>query len=150
MAGLFFAYSVSVVLTLDTLSASSYTRVMQSINEEILNPLFGVSFGGAIIVPTVGAFLVFIEGLWTALFGQLFLAGTVIYLVGTAGVTLLVSVPMNNTIAGWSIESPPTGWEEVRARWKRWNHVRTVAAFISFVLYVVATLSLSASFVEPF
>lgn len=53
MAGLFFAFSVSVVLALDTLPASVYTRVMRSINDAILNAVFGVVFVGAVVVPTV-------------------------------------------------------------------------------------------------
>lgn len=150
MAGLFFAYSVSVVLTLDTLAASTYTRVMQSINEEILNPVFGVVFGGSIVVPVVGALLVLVDGYWTGLSSQLFLAGALVYLIGTAGVTVVVSVPMNDYIETWSIETPPDDWKDVRARWALWNHVRTGAAVVSFVVYAVVTLMLGASFVELF
>lgn len=142
MAGFFFAYSVSVVLMLDTLSPSTYTRVMQSINEKIMNPTFGFVFGGAAIVPIVGAVLVIIDGLWMSLSGQLFLAGVIIYLVGTAGVTVLVSVPLNDDIETWPIESPPDDWEVVRARWSLWNHIRTGGAIVSFGLYVAATLAL--------
>jgi uncharacterized membrane protein len=145
MAGLFFAYSVSVVLTLETLSASTYTRVMQSINEEILKAVFGVAFGGAVVVPAIGAVLVIAGGHWATVSGQLFLAGALIYLVGTFGVTARVHIPMNDYIATWSAESPPDDWEAVRARWIRWNHVRTAAAVVSFALYVGSTLLLDAS-----
>lgn len=145
MTGLFFAYSVSVVLALDTLPGSAYVRVIQSINEKILNVVFGMVFGGAIFVPIVGAAIVIVRGYWTTFAGQSYLAGVIIYLVGTAWVTIRIHIPMNEYIATWSIESPPDDWSVIRSRWGRWNHVRTIAAFVSFVLYITAVLSFSAS-----
>lgn len=142
MAGLFFAYSVSVVLALETLSASTYTRVMQSINEKILNAVFGIAFGGAIVVPVVGTLVVFAGGHWTTTYGQSFLVASLVYLVGTAGVTMRVHIPMNDSIETWSVESPPDDWRTVRSRWAQWNHARTAAAVVSFVLSLVATVSL--------
>lgn len=116
MAGLFFAYSVSVVLALDTLSASVYTRIMQSVNDSILNPVFGVAFVGAVVVPVVSMAICIVRGGWTVQYGQLFLAGTGIYLVGTAAVTVVIHIPMNEYLAMWSPTSPPDDWETVRTR----------------------------------
>jgi uncharacterized membrane protein len=138
MAGLFFAYSVSVVLALDTLSASVYTRVMQSVNDAILNVVFGIAFFGSVAVPVVSAMACIVRGGWTAQHGQLFIAGTAIYLVGTVAVTMAVHIPMNEYLATWSPTSPPDDWETVRTRWGVWNHVRTVAAVVSFVLCLAA------------
>lgn len=143
MAGLFFAYSVSVVLAFDTLSASAYTTVMKSINEVILNAAFGVTFVGAAVVPIVSAAIVFLSGDWTAQHGQLFVVGVVIYVIGTVAVTMVIHIPMNEYIATWSTVSPPDDWATVRTRWALWNHVRTIAAVISFVLYLAAIVSLS-------
>ncbi|WP_330630525.1 anthrone oxygenase family protein [Halocatena halophila] len=143
MAGLFFAYSVSVVLALNTLGESTYTRVMQSVNEKILNPAFGIAFGGAIVVPAIGTLVVFVGGHWMLLHGQLFIVASLVYLVGTVGVTSSMHIPMNDAIEAWSVESPPNDWRSIRSRWTRWNHVRTVAAVVSFVLSLVATVSIA-------
>lgn len=62
MAGFFFAYSVSVVLALETLSGSEYMTVMQEINDKVLNVVFGVVFFGAVIVPIGGTVLVVVRG----------------------------------------------------------------------------------------
>lgn len=145
MAGLFFAYSTSVVLALDTLPASAYVRVIQSINESILNVVFGIVFGGAIFVPIVGVAVILVRGHWTSLSGQSFLVGALVYLAGTAGVTIRIHIPMNEYIATWAAESPPDDWSAIRSRWARWNHVRTIAAFVSFVLYLTALLSFGGS-----
>jgi len=141
MAGFFFAYSASVVLALRTLPASEYTTVMQEINEKVLNVVFGIVFFGAVVVPIGGAILVVVRGYWTTLSGQLFLAGVVVYLVGTFLVTARIHIPMNDRIATWSPVSPPDEWVTIQARWGRWNHVRTTAAVVSFALYLAAILS---------
>ena len=141
MAGFFFAYSASVVLALRTLSASEYTTVIQEINEKVLNVVFGIAFFGAVVVPIGSAIIVVFQGYWTTLSGQLFLAGVVVYLVGTFLVTARIHIPMNDRIATWSPVSPPDEWVTVQARWGRWNHVRTTAAVVSFALYLAAIVS---------
>jgi uncharacterized membrane protein len=92
-------------------------------------------------VPIGGAILVVVRGHWTTPSGQLFLAGIVVYLVGTFLVTARIHVPMNDRIATWSPVSPPDEWVAIQARWGRWNHVRTTAAVGSFALYLAAILS---------
>lgn len=141
MAGFFFTYSASVVLALDKFSASTYTTVMQSINETVLNAVFGVAFFGAVVVPAVSAAVVLLQGDWTTQYGLLFLTGVAIYVVGTFAVTVYIHIPMNEYIATWSSASPPDDWAAVRARWARWNHVRTTAAILSFVLYLGAIMA---------
>lgn len=138
MAGLFFAYSVSVVLALDTLSASVYTTVMQSINDAILNAVFGVAFVGSVVVPVIATITCIAHGGWTAQYGQLFIVGTGIYLIGTVAVTVIIHIPMNEYLATWSPTSPPDDWKTVRTRWRVWNHIRTTAAIVSFVLCLAA------------
>ncbi|WP_227378782.1 anthrone oxygenase family protein [Haladaptatus halobius] len=143
MAGFFFAYSVSVVLALETLSASAYTTVIQDINEKVLNVVFGATFFGAIVVPVGTAAIVLLQGDWATWYSRLFLVGVVVYLIGTFAVTMRIHIPMNEEIATWSPASPPDEWAAVRARWARWNHIRTIAAIVSFVLYLSAIVSLS-------
>ncbi|WP_247003416.1 DUF1772 domain-containing protein [Halosolutus gelatinilyticus] len=142
MAGFFFAYSASVVPALAVLPADAYAAVMQPINERIRNSAFGVAFFGAIAVPAACAAVVVLRGDWAAQYGRLFLAGVVVYAIGTIAVTVLVHFPMNDAIAAWDPASPPSDWAATRTRWARWNHVRTAAAIVSFVLYVGALASL--------
>jgi hypothetical protein len=61
---------------------------MQEINDEVLNPVFGLVFFGAVVVPLGVTALVVLQGAWVTRSGQLFLAGTVVYLVGTFLVTM--------------------------------------------------------------
>lgn len=58
IAGLFYAYSCSVVLGLGKLSDTEYLKAMQNINREILNPLFFSSFMGTTVLLPVSVFFV--------------------------------------------------------------------------------------------
>lgn len=71
-------------------------------------------------------------------YGQLALVGTAIYLLGTVAVTATVHISMNEYIATWSPGTPPDDWTAVRARWALWNHIRTTAAVVTFVLLLLA------------
>ncbi|MEB3213528.1 MAG: anthrone oxygenase family protein, partial [Leptolyngbyaceae bacterium] len=71
------------------------------------------------------------------------MAGSVLYLVGTIGVTIAGNVPLNDALAIVSPNSAEgtTLWTRYLTDWTIWNHVRTVAAAIAATLF---TLSLSA------
>jgi uncharacterized membrane protein len=103
-----------------------------------------VVFFDAVVVPIGGAAVLMLHGDWQTLSGPLYLAGTVIYLVGTLFVTARIHIPMNEHIATWSPVSPPEDWAAVRAKWTRWNHVRMTAAVASFALYLAAVASFGA------
>lgn len=143
MAGFFFAYSASVVIALQTMTAEGYTNVMQPINANVRNAVFGVVFFGAVATPALATVLVLFQQDWKVRYGQLFIAGFIIYLIGTFLVTVTIHIPMNEYIATWSASSPPSDWATVRARWALWNHVRTSAAIISLVLYLSALMTLT-------
>jgi uncharacterized membrane protein len=69
---------------------------MQGMNSGILNPLFGLVFGGTAVLCLVLAV--------TAPFttdeshATLRAIGSVLYVIGTFGVTMVVNVPMNNAL----------------------------------------------------
>lgn len=140
-AGFFFAYSANVVLALGAVSGPTYTSVMQPINESVRNPAFAAVFFGPVVVSVIGITTILLRRELFTRYGLLFLAGAVVYLVGTVAVTATVHVPMNEYIETWSAAAPPADWVAVRARWARWNLVRTVAASVSFVLYLATTVT---------
>ena len=59
-------------------------------------------------------------------------AGAVVYLVGTVGVTVAANVPLND-----ALEREAATWPRYRRTWTRWNHLRTAAALAAAVLLVV-------------
>jgi uncharacterized membrane protein len=138
MAGLFFAFSVSVMPALRRLQPSSGLAAMQAINRAILNPVFMLVFVGTALVAAALA----VSTLWTWDDGgaELRLAGGLCYLIGAFGITAAYHVPRNNAIDSLDTmdEASAAKWSTYLAEWVPWNHVRALASTASLVLLVVA------------
>lgn len=132
IAGLFYAYSCSVMPGLARADARTYVTTMREINVAILNGWFALSFGGAPLLAAAAAALHFRAELRPAL--PWIIAGFVLLMVMLI-VTMALNVPLNNQLeAGFDGEN--TDFEAVRAKfegvWERWNLVRTLAAIAGF------------------
>lgn len=141
IAGLFYAYSCSVVLGLGKLSDAEYLKAMQNINREILNPVFFMSFMGTVIFLPVATF--FLRG-EQPVFIFLLLA-TLAYLTGVFGVTMVGNVPMNDQldqfdISGSTVEAITQMRENFENRWNFLNNIRTVSSLVSIALVVCACI----------
>ncbi|GAA5089022.1 hypothetical protein GCM10023210_13330 [Chryseobacterium ginsengisoli] len=139
IAGLFYAYSCSVVLGLGKLSDMEYLKSMQSINREILNPLFFMSFMGTVFLLPVSTFIYRSQN---PVFLLLLLA-TFAYLIGVFGVTVAGNVPLNDQLDKFDIaNSTSQAIKEMRDkfenRWNFLNNIRTVSSVITIVLTVCA------------
>jgi uncharacterized membrane protein len=68
------------------------------------------------------------------------LAGSLLYLVGTVGVTIGFNVPLNNALAAVKPDSAEGAnlWRHYLVRWTAWNHVRTVAALAAAAALTMA------------
>ncbi|WP_228428065.1 chryseobasin maturation helper ChrI [Chryseobacterium oncorhynchi] len=141
IAGLFYAYSCSVVLGLGKLSDAEYLKAMQNINREILNPVFFMSFMGTAILLPVSTFL--FRGEQPAFI--FLLIATFVYLIGVFGVTIVGNVPMNNLLDQFDISTSTTEAvkqmrENFENRWNFLNNIRTVFSVISILLVVCACI----------
>ncbi|WP_082140557.1 DUF1772 domain-containing protein [Chryseobacterium sp. FH2] len=141
IAGLFYAYSCSVILGLGKLSDTEYLKAMQSINREILNPVFFMSFMGAAIMLPVTTFLLRGQG---SVFVLLLIA-TLVYLVGVFGVTVVGNVPLNDQLGNFDIvNSSAEAIKQMRKtfeiRWNMLNHVRTICNTLSIILVICACI----------
>jgi uncharacterized membrane protein len=142
IAGVFYAYAVSVNLGLAAQPDASYVATMNAINERIQNPLFFLSFFGAVLFllaalaahssrPRSGRF-------WLVALACAF------YIGGGFLVTVFVNVPLNEELA--RVASDASAGELGRARaayedpWDFWNDVRAVSSVLAFVALVGACL----------
>jgi uncharacterized membrane protein len=117
LAGLFFAYAVSVMPALRQMDDATFVAVMNRINVVIVNPVFLVVFLGA---PAVcAALLIWDRGAWAV-------AGAVLA-VATLLVTAVFNIPLNNALADGAARA---AFEDP---WVRWNAVRTVTSVACFV-----------------
>ena len=139
-AGFFYAWSVSVIPGTKRIMDLTYLETMQSINRAILNPAFFLVFFGSIALLSISSIYEFHSHKWA--FGFI-LASSIIYLIGTVGVTGLGNVPLNDQLDILKIAE--MGSEKVaefrrfyESKWNRLHLIRTVFAVLSFVLAVLA------------
>ena len=141
-AGLFFAWSVSVIPGTQKVLDITYLETMQSINRAILNPIFFTVFFGPAIFLSLTSIYEFHSNHWA--FG-LFLAASIIYLVGTIGVTGLGNVPLNQqlellNIAELQVERVESFRKIYEAKWNRLHLIRTICASLAFALAALAVI----------
>ena len=140
VAGLLFAFSTSVMPALRQRPAAEGIAVMQTINSTILNPLFGLVFGGTTVLCLVLA----VTAPFTTDESHATLRGigSALYVVGVFVETMVVNVPMNNALdavdpAG---DEGASYWRTYLRRWTAWNHVRALAGTAASAMLVVSLL----------
>jgi uncharacterized membrane protein len=127
LAGLFFAFSTSVMPGLRRLPPDAGAAAMQVANRAILNPVFLAVFLGT----TVVCVLVAVAAPFSGRGGAVWLViGALLEVVGAFVLTMVVNVPLNNRLDAVDPTSAEGGrvWTEYLARWTAWNHVRAVAS----------------------
>ena len=142
VAGVFYAYAVSVNLGLADQSDASYVATMNAINERIQNPLFFASFFGAILF-LLAALVIHFPKLRSGRFRLIALA-CVLYVGGGFLPTVFVNVPLNDLLAAVDPDAPARVLAEARAAyegpWSFWNAVRAVFSSLAFAALVGACL----------
>jgi uncharacterized membrane protein len=65
--------------------------------------------------------------------------GSLLYLVGTIGVTIACNIPLNDALAIAQPDSAEgaTLWARYLTNWTFWNHVRTISALAATALFWV-------------
>jgi uncharacterized membrane protein len=138
VAGVFFAFSTFVMSALGRLQPSQGMAAMQSINITAINPLFMTALfgtGAACIFLVVSSLLK-----WNQPGAIYLLIGSLLYLVGTLGVTIVFNVPLNDALATIKPDSTDGAnlWASYLANWTFWNHIRTIAALAAAALFTLA------------
>ncbi|WP_071338451.1 anthrone oxygenase family protein [Streptomyces albidoflavus] len=140
VAGVFFAFSTSVMRTLAGLPAAQGITAMQRINVVIVKGWFLAVFLGTAALSAVLAVLALVlrpeNGLVVTVLGA------ALYLVGGFGVTVAANVPRNDRLAALDAEDPGSEapWREFVAEWTVWNHVRGAACAAACACFAAAPL----------
>lgn len=133
MAGLFFAYSNSVMGSLERLPDGQGAATMNLLNEEIYNPLFLLIFTGTGLVAVVLSVLPIVQrtpGWWWLV------AGSLLYLTG-AIITFAVNVPLNEQLAALdpTTSAGAAEWSNFVSSWPAANTIRTITCTIGVVAF---------------
>lgn len=138
IAGVFFAFSAFVMSALARLQPAQGIAAMQSINITVINPLFMTAFLGT----AAACIFLAISSLsrWHQPGAAYLLVGSLLYLVGTVGVTIMFNVPLNDALA--TVEPSSTDganlWVSYLANWTNWNHIRAAAAIAAAASLTIA------------
>jgi uncharacterized membrane protein len=142
VAGVYYAYAVSVNLGLAAQPDVSYVATMQAINERIENPLVFASFFGALLL-LLATFAVHFPRPHSGRFWLVALA-CLLYIGGSFLLTVFVNVPLNEQLASVAADASPGELARARAGyespWNFWNSVRAMFSCLAFVALVGACL----------
>lgn len=138
VAGIFFAFSTFVMKALARLEPTQGIAAMQSINITVINPLFMTAFLGTAVACLFLAILSLLK--WHQPSSLYLLLGSLLYLVGTLGVTIAFNVPLNDALAIVKPDSAEGAnlWVSYLANWTFWNHIRTIASLVAAALLAIA------------
>jgi uncharacterized membrane protein len=145
MAGAFFAFSSFIMKALARIPSPEGIATMQSINVVVINPSFmGVFFGTAVLSVVVIVMGLLNTGHPSTTF---FIGGAVLYLTGTFLVTIFANVPLNDQLAAVSATNfdSTNVWSRYLHRWTWWNHVRTLSAIGSVLLFTTGLIQMGVS-----
>ncbi|MEP3843820.1 MAG: anthrone oxygenase family protein [Paracoccaceae bacterium] len=135
MFGFFYAWICSTMWGLDEADPRVSIAAMQAMNASVRNGVFAVAFFGtfpALLIAS--AFALAVRNPAAAVF---FGCAALIYGVGGFGLTMIVLVPMNETLSVVSVPDSKTEalqiWSAYSGTWRQWNTTRAVACGVSFV-----------------
>lgn len=137
MAGVFFAFSTSVMKALAKLPAPQAIGAMQAMNVAIVNPLFVLLLLGS----TLSCLGLLVSAPFAGLpHTGLRVAGSLVFLIGAIGVTAVVNIGMNNALAVVDANSAAGAhtWADYLSRWTLFNHVRTACSVLATIVLVLA------------
>lgn len=141
ISGFFYAYYCSVMPGLAATDPESAIKAMQGINAVVRNGTFAFSFFGTLAFGGISVILLIGCGGRPLAFALL---GTAIYGVGAFLVTLLCSVPLNETLAS-AAPTPETAariWNEYLEPWVFWNTLRMLMSVLALAMFVTSFVSL--------
>jgi len=96
----------------------------------------------AILMPAaILSVVVVLYLLYRARSGALYLtlAGFVCFVIALL-ITLIVEVPIDNLIAGWTVASLPANWQQLRDRWELFHAIRSWVSVLGLALLLSGAL----------
>lgn len=145
--GFFYAWVCSTMWGLDATDPKIAIAAMQAMNASVRNPVFFPAFFLTPVILTVTAFIAARQDRRRS--ALLFGTSAVIYVCGAFLVTVIVNVPMNESLAQVSI--PPDAvkarliWQTYSETWQFWNMVRTMVSGLALMLtgYAISSLNMA-------
>ncbi|MEU5533769.1 anthrone oxygenase family protein [Streptomyces sp. NPDC020362] len=132
IAGVFYIFACAVMPALTRSDDRTYVEVMRNINTVIQNPVFFLSFMGALVLTGISAWQLrgsaAARWVWAAL-----VAYALVFLV-----TVAFNIPLNNALAAKG--DPSALRQHFEGPWVAWNVLRAVGSTTALALLIRALL----------
>ena len=143
MSGIFFTWTNAVKPGIGKLDNITYLNAFKSMNKVILNPLFFIVFILPILTIPISTFLSF-DSTKNYVF-ELLLISSIIYFTGVFLVTVLGNIPLNELLDRTDLnklsqKELDTFRKKIENRWNKFNLVRALTSFISFLLSTICLI----------
>ena len=138
IAGVFFAFSAFVMTALGHRPPTEAVAAMQEINLVVVRSAFIAVFMMTAVASAILAVFALIDMKDPR--AIYWLAGALLYVVGTFGVTVLCNVPLNDQLAAVEPQSAEAAatWTRYLSDWTWWNTFRTGAAILATAAFILA------------
>jgi uncharacterized membrane protein len=138
IAGVFFAFSTFVMAALGRRPTAEGIAAMQEINVVVVRSGFIAVFFATAAASLALAIVAVLK--WNDPRALPWLAGAVLYGLGTFVLTIVRNVPLNDALAAAAPGSSDgaTLWARYLVDWTFWNSVRTVCSLAATVAFIVA------------
>jgi hypothetical protein len=120
VVGAFWGSWIGLSRFMDTLTPATFVEVGHAMMEGY-GPIMSVLMPATLLATLAAGILVYRRN---RLAGLLTLAGFVCVAVATA-TTLIVNVPIDEMMAGWTVSTLPADWTQIRDRWEWYHTART-------------------------
>lgn len=138
IAGVFFAFSTFVIAALGRRPAAEGIAAMQEINVAVVRSGFLAVFVVTAVTSALLALFALLR--WNDPRAAWWLAGAVLYVLGTFVLTIVRNVPLNDRLAAADPGSAEGAgvWSRYLADWTWWNTLRTVASLLATGAFILA------------
>lgn len=138
ISGVFFAFSTFVMAALGRRPPAEGIATMQAINIVVVRSGFIVVFVATAAISLALAAAALLR--WGNPRALPWLAGALLYGVGTFGLTIVRNVPLNDALAAAAPGSSDgaTLWARYLVDWTWWNSVRTACALAATAAFILA------------
>jgi hypothetical protein len=143
VVGAFWGSWIGLSRSIHTLTPATFLEVGHVMMEDY-GPIMSVLMPAAVMCTLLAALFVYWQ---QATAGLLMLVGFVCFSVATA-TTLLVNVPIDELMAGWTLATLPANWTQVRDQWETFHMLRTFVTLGGFAVTLAGALLQSGNAVR--
>ncbi len=135
VVGAFWGSWIGLSRSIDRLTPGTFLEVGRVMIADY-GPIMSVLMPAAVLATLLSAVLVYKR---QATAGYLMLAGFAC-VVGATAITVLVNVPIDEVMAGWTVSTLPADWTQVRDRWETYHTIRTFLCLGGFAATLAGSL----------